>query len=57
MTPLFHLLKRPLLHVAGFSFVVNLLLLVPAIFMLQVFDRVLASHERGKHQFQQERNA
>ncbi|HJU73319.1 MAG TPA: hypothetical protein VJ717_06220, partial [Gemmatimonadaceae bacterium] len=36
-------LKRPLLHVAGFSFFVNLLLLVPAIFLLQVFDRVLAS--------------
>jgi PrtD family type I secretion system ABC transporter len=40
---LLQLLKRPLLHVAGISFVVNLLLLVPAIFMLQVFDRVLAS--------------
>jgi PrtD family type I secretion system ABC transporter len=37
------LLRRPLLHVAGLSFFVNLLLLVPAIFMLQVFDRVLAS--------------
>jgi PrtD family type I secretion system ABC transporter len=36
-------LKRPLLHVAGLSFFVNLLLLVPAIFMLQVFDRVLSS--------------
>jgi len=43
MTPLFKLLKRPLLHVAGLSFFVNLLLLVPALFMLQVFDRVLAS--------------
>jgi PrtD family type I secretion system ABC transporter len=43
MNPLFQLLKRPLLHVAGFSLFVNLLLLVPAIFMLQVFDRVLAS--------------
>jgi PrtD family type I secretion system ABC transporter len=43
MTPLLQLLKRPLLHVAGFSFLVNLLLLVPSIFMLQVFDRVLAS--------------
>ena len=43
MRSLVGLLKRPLLHVAGFSFFVNLLLLVPAIFLLQVFDRVLAS--------------
>src|SRR5688572_8778401 len=43
MSELFKLLERPLLHVAGFSFFVNLLLLVPAIFLLQVFDRVLAS--------------
>lgn len=43
MNPLLQLLKRPLLHVAGISFFVNLLLLVPALFMLQVFDRVLAS--------------
>jgi PrtD family type I secretion system ABC transporter len=43
MKPLLDLLRRPLLHVAGVSFFVNLLLLVPALFMLQVFDRVLAS--------------
>jgi PrtD family type I secretion system ABC transporter len=43
MKPLLHLLRRPLLHVAAFSFFVNLLLLVPSIFMLQVFDRVLTS--------------
>jgi PrtD family type I secretion system ABC transporter len=43
MDNLHGLLKRPLAHVAGLSFVVNLLMLVPAIFMLQVFDRVLAS--------------
>jgi ABC-type protease/lipase transport system fused ATPase/permease subunit len=43
MKTLLELLRRPLLHVAGLSFFVNLLLLVPALFMLQVFDRVLAS--------------
>ncbi|KQV89807.1 type I secretion system permease/ATPase [Rhizobacter sp. Root1221] len=43
MKSLIHLLRRPLLHVASLSFFVNLLLLVPALFMLQVFDRVLAS--------------
>jgi ABC-type protease/lipase transport system fused ATPase/permease subunit len=43
MKSLFGLLRAPLLHVAGFSFVVNPLLLVPAIFMPQVFDRVLSS--------------
>ena len=43
MTPLLQLIRRPLLYVAGLSFFVNLLLLVPALFMLQVFDRVLAS--------------
>jgi PrtD family type I secretion system ABC transporter len=43
MKTLLHLLRRPLRHVAGLSFFVNLLLLVPALFMLQVFDRVLAS--------------
>ncbi len=43
MNPLIAMLRRPLLHVAAFSFLVNLMLLVPALFMLQVFDRVLAS--------------
>jgi len=46
MNPLVGLLKRPLWHVAAFSFAVNLLLLVPALFMLQVFDRVLVSQSR-----------
>ncbi len=43
MRSLFTLLKRPLLHIAGFSFFINLLLLIPSIFMLQVFDRVMVS--------------
>lgn len=43
MKSVLQLLRRPLLHVAALSFFVNLLLLVPALFMLQVFDRVLAS--------------
>lgn len=46
MKPLFQLLKRPLLFVAGFSLFINLLLLAPALFMLQVFDRVLTSQSR-----------
>src|SRR5215216_544821 len=37
------LLGRPLRAVFALSFFVNLLLLVPALFMLQVFDRVLSS--------------
>ena len=46
MTFLTRLLKRPLWWVALFSFFVNLLLLAPALFMLQVFDRVLTSQSR-----------
>ena len=46
MRPLLDLLKPALLGVAGFSFFVNLLLLAPALFMLQLFDRVLLSQSR-----------
>ncbi|MFZ2649740.1 MAG: type I secretion system permease/ATPase [Burkholderiaceae bacterium] len=37
-------LKPLLVHLAAFSFVINLLFLVPAIFTLQVFDRVIPSN-------------
>jgi PrtD family type I secretion system ABC transporter len=37
------LMRRPLGHVAILSLVVNLLLLAPALFILQLFDRVLTS--------------
>jgi len=38
---------RPLLrYLAAFSFFINLLFLVPAIFMLQVFDRVIPSNSQ-----------
>ena len=37
-------LKPLLVHLAAFSFVINLLFLVPAIFILQVFDRVIPSN-------------
>ena len=46
MTPLFQLLKRPLAFIGCFSFFTNLLLLAPALFMLQLFDRVLTSQSR-----------
>ncbi len=36
-------LRRTFFITGGFSFVINMLLLVPAIYMLQIFDRVLAS--------------
>jgi len=35
--------KRSLVHVGVFSGVINLLMLAPALYMLQVYDRVLAS--------------
>ena len=43
MKPLWDELRPLLGPVAGLSFFINLLFLVPAIFMLQVFDRVLSS--------------
>lgn len=36
-------LRQPFFLVGGFSFVTNLLMLVPSLYMLQVYDRVLAS--------------
>ncbi|MDO9054458.1 MAG: type I secretion system permease/ATPase [Gallionella sp.] len=35
--------RRAFLQVGGFSFVINMLMLVPAIYMLQLYDRVLLS--------------
>src|SRR5689334_9079347 len=46
MKTLFQSLRAPLLLVALFSLAVNLLLLAPALFMLQVFDRVLTSQSQ-----------
>jgi PrtD family type I secretion system ABC transporter len=43
---LFNELKPMLSAILGFSFVINLLFLAPALFTLQVFDRVLTSHSR-----------
>ncbi len=39
-------IKRAAYQVAGFSFVINLLLLVSPLYMLQVYDRVLSSGSR-----------
>ncbi|MDM0026336.1 type I secretion system permease/ATPase [Variovorax saccharolyticus] len=46
MTPIWAKLKPLLVNLALFSFVINLLYLVPALFMLQVFDRVLPTNSR-----------
>lgn len=39
--------KRHFVAVAGFSFLTNLLLLVPALYMLQVYDRVLPTQGKA----------
>ena len=46
MKPLWAQLKPVLTSLALFSFVINLLYLVPALFMLQVFDRVIPTNSR-----------
>ncbi|MBI4294535.1 MAG: hypothetical protein HY661_23900, partial [Betaproteobacteria bacterium] len=44
MKSLWEELRPQLRYIAAFSFFINLLFLVPAMFTLQVFDRVLSSH-------------
>src|ERR1043165_5507909 len=46
MKPLWTLLRPLMLSIAAFSFVINLLFLVPAFFSLQVFDRVISTNSR-----------
>ncbi|TCK62243.1 type I secretion system permease/ATPase [Seleniivibrio woodruffii] len=38
--------KRTFIALAGFSFVINMLMLVPSIYMLQIYDRVLTSRNK-----------
>lgn len=40
-------LKKYFLIVGGFSFFINLLMLVPPLYMLQLYDRVLSSRSEG----------
>lgn len=44
MLALLSSVRKPFAYLAAFSLGLNLLMLVPALFMLQVFDRVLVSH-------------
>jgi len=46
MKSLWNELRPLLLYIAAFSFFINLLFLVPAIFTLQVFDRVITSNSQ-----------
>jgi PrtD family type I secretion system ABC transporter len=46
MKPIWAEMKPLLFNMALFSFVINLLYLVPALFMLQVFDRVIPTNSR-----------
>ncbi|MET3440911.1 PrtD family type I secretion system ABC transporter [Variovorax paradoxus] len=46
MKPIWTEMKPLLFNMALFSFVINLLYLVPALFMLQVFDRVIPTNSR-----------
>lgn len=46
MKSLWDELRPLLLHIAAFSLFINLLFLIPAIFTLQVFDRVLTSNSQ-----------
>lgn len=46
MRDLWSELRPLLLYIAAFSFVINLLYLVPAFFTLQVFDRVISSYSQ-----------
>ncbi|WP_372720731.1 type I secretion system permease/ATPase [Immundisolibacter sp.] len=40
-------LRRLFVTTGGFSFIINMLLLVPAIYMLQIYDRVLSSRSES----------
>lgn len=46
MKTLWEQLRPILVYIAAFSFFINLLFLVPAIFTLQVFDRVISSYSQ-----------
>jgi PrtD family type I secretion system ABC transporter len=46
MKALWDELRPVLLYIAAFSFFINLLFLVPAMFTLQVFDRVISTHSQ-----------